>query len=157
MYFRPKGGKDCPGEKLDIQACHLRDCVEGTDKRSDFCKEMGKMKKQTYFAAPPNSVKPCELYCKRGFHDQTRAYVPMQRQVKDGTPCSYDNDNMFCMLGQCRRVGCDHTLDSVKKFNECGICGGDTNTDCNFWRFTKDKTATKGGSKTPVPHIHFNI
>lgn len=48
-------------------------------------------------------------------------------QVVDGTPCSPDSTSV-CVQGQCVKAGCDHIIDSKKKFDKCGICGGNGST-----------------------------
>lgn len=45
-------------------------------------------------------------------------------QVVDGTPCSPDT-SAVCVQGKCIKAGCDGKLDSNKKFDKCGVCGGD--------------------------------
>ena len=45
-------------------------------------------------------------------------------QVVDGTPCSPDT-SAVCVQGKCIKAGCDGKLDSNRKFDKCGVCGGD--------------------------------
>lgn len=45
-------------------------------------------------------------------------------QVIDGTPCSPDT-SAVCVQGKCIKAGCDGKLNSNRKFNKCGVCGGD--------------------------------
>lgn len=45
-------------------------------------------------------------------------------QVVDGTPCSPDTTSV-CVQGKCIKAGCDGKLDSNRKFDKCGVCGGD--------------------------------
>ncbi|XP_032084657.1 A disintegrin and metalloproteinase with thrombospondin motifs 15-like [Thamnophis elegans] len=49
-------------------------------------------------------------------------------QVVDGTPCSPDSSSL-CVQGKCIKAGCDGKLGSKKKFDKCGVCGGD-NKSC---------------------------
>ncbi|CAG02879.1 unnamed protein product [Tetraodon nigroviridis] len=42
----------------------------------------------------------------------------------DGTPCSPDSTGV-CVQGKCIKAGCDGKIGSDKKFDKCGICGGD--------------------------------
>ena len=53
----------------------------------------------------------------------------MGRQVKDGTPCSYDDPHGICAAGKCIPFGCDYSKDLTKKFDKCGVCDGD-NSQC---------------------------
>lgn len=46
------------------------------------------------------------------------------KQVVDGTPCSPDSTGV-CVIGKCIKAGCDGKIGSDKKFDKCGICGGD--------------------------------
>lgn len=41
----------------------------------------------------------------------------------DGTLCSPDSTSI-CVRGQCIKAGCDRVIGSNKKFDKCGICGG---------------------------------
>lgn len=45
-------------------------------------------------------------------------------QVVDGTLCSPDT-SAVCVQGKCIKAGCDGKLDSNRKFDKCGVCGGD--------------------------------
>lgn len=45
-------------------------------------------------------------------------------KVVDGTPCSPDSTGV-CVQGKCIKTGCDSKIGSTKKFDNCGICGGD--------------------------------
>lgn len=45
-------------------------------------------------------------------------------QVIDGTPCSPDT-SAVCVQGKCIKAGCDGKLNSNRKFDKCGVCGGD--------------------------------
>lgn len=45
-------------------------------------------------------------------------------QVVDGTPCSPDT-SAVCVQGKCIKAGCDGKLDSNRKFDKCGVCGGE--------------------------------
>ncbi|XP_023207536.1 A disintegrin and metalloproteinase with thrombospondin motifs 15-like [Xiphophorus maculatus] len=60
------------------------------------------------------------------FHHQQRLVDFLG--VVDGTPCSPDT-SAVCVQGICIKAGCDGKLDSDKKFDKCGVCGGD-NQSC---------------------------
>ena len=53
---------------------------------------------------------------------------PGSLQVVDGTPCTPDSTSV-CVQGKCIKAGCDGNLGSKKKFDKCGVCGGD-NKSC---------------------------
>lgn len=44
-------------------------------------------------------------------------------QVADGTPCSPDSTTV-CVQGQCVKAGCDRVIGSNRRFDKCGVCGG---------------------------------
>lgn len=44
-------------------------------------------------------------------------------QVIDGTLCGPDTLSI-CVRGQCVKAGCDHVVNSPKKLDKCGVCGG---------------------------------
>lgn len=54
-------------------------------------------------------------------------YMSFSSQVVDGTPCSPDSTSV-CVQGQCVKAGCDRIIDSKKKFDKCGVCGGNGST-----------------------------
>lgn len=41
----------------------------------------------------------------------------------DGTLCGPDTLSI-CVRGQCVKAGCDHVVNSPKKLDKCGVCGG---------------------------------
>ena len=64
-----------------------------------------------------------------------------------GTSCSYEDPHLFCIHRECKRVGCDHRIGSVKSYNNCGICGG-SESDCDYVRIPKKKVARFRNSKS---------
>ena len=98
------------------------------------CKQHGKSIKKMMFPVevPSNSPNKCLLYCKES---NGKAFNTGQ-YVQNGTPCSYDRDDDYCILNKCIRVGCDHRIGSTKQFNKCGICGG-TESQCQHVQKTK--------------------
>lgn len=48
-------------------------------------------------------------------------------QVIDGTLCGPET-LAICVRGQCIKAGCDHVVDSPKKLDRCGVCGGTGNS-----------------------------
>lgn len=49
--------------------------------------------------------------------------LPFLSQVIDGTLCGPDTLSI-CVRGQCVKAGCDHVVNSPKKLDKCGVCGG---------------------------------
>ena len=73
----------------------------------------------------------------------------MIKHSNSGTSCSYEDPHLFCIHRECKRVGCDHRIDSVKSYNKCGICGG-FESDCYYVRFPKKKVARFRNSKYKI-------
>lgn len=48
-------------------------------------------------------------------------------QVIDGTLCGPET-LAICVRGQCVKAGCDHVVDSPRKLDKCGVCGGKGNS-----------------------------
>lgn len=48
-------------------------------------------------------------------------------QVIDGTLCGPET-LAICVHGQCVKAGCDHVVDSPRKLDKCGVCGGKGNS-----------------------------
>lgn len=48
-------------------------------------------------------------------------------QVIDGTLCGPETLSI-CVRGQCVKAGCDHVVDSPRKLDKCGVCGGKGNS-----------------------------
>lgn len=48
-------------------------------------------------------------------------------KVVDGTLCSPESTSV-CVQGQCVKAGCDRIIGSSKKFDKCGVCGGNGST-----------------------------
>lgn len=57
-------------------------------------------------------------------HKDLHDVILQTLQVVDGTPCSPDT-SAVCVQGKCIKAGCDGKLDSNRKFDKCGVCGGD--------------------------------
>lgn len=53
----------------------------------------------------------------------TSPLLPFPSQVIDGTLCGPDTLSV-CVRGQCVKAGCDHVVNSLKKLDKCGVCGG---------------------------------
>lgn len=75
--------------------------------------------------------------------------------TNSGTSCSYEDPHLFCIQRECKRVGCDHRIGSVKSYNNCGICGG-SESDCDFVRLPKRKVARFRNSKFNLQLVNKN-
>ena len=109
----------CEGDSYEYQTCYNRKCQAEYNTRLIQCEEYGKTIKTSLFPfeVSSNSPNQCLLYCK----DQNGKEINTGKYVQSGTPC---RDGHSCILNECRRVGCDHRINSTKTFNKCGICGG---------------------------------
>ncbi|XP_078380427.1 A disintegrin and metalloproteinase with thrombospondin motifs 16-like [Oculina patagonica] len=112
------GGSPCVGTNKQRRICNSQPCPEGSNTfRVEQC-----LQKQ---GTPPFYQKknPCSLWCRSG------STAIHHGDVEDGTRCTLDlSDLDVCVQGSCRRVGCDHVLDSDSMDDRCGKCGGDGDT-----------------------------
>ncbi|GCB73804.1 hypothetical protein scyTo_0002886 [Scyliorhinus torazame] len=105
------------------------DCPPGSqDFREKQCEEFNKIAfRGKYYDWKPykgGGVKPCALNCLAlGFN----FYTERASAVVDGTLCRTDSLDI-CVNGECKHVGCDHTLGSDVKEDRCRVCGGDGST-----------------------------
>lgn len=126
------GGKYCQGVRVKYRSCNLNRCPDtGHTFREEQCATMGR----TFIS---NRIDPasvwlpkysgvssddrCKLICRTNGSGYFYVLAP---KVVDGTPCSPDSTGV-CVQGKCIKAGCDGTIGSNKKFDKCGICGGDS-------------------------------
>ncbi|XP_067872497.1 A disintegrin and metalloproteinase with thrombospondin motifs 10 [Heterodontus francisci] len=123
------GGRYCLGERKRFRSCNIDDCPPGSqDFREKQCADFNKIafRGKYYDWKPYNGggVKPCALNCIAvGFN----FYTERAAAVVDGTLCRMDSLDI-CVNGECKHVGCDHTLGSDVKEDRCRVCGGDGST-----------------------------
>uniref|UniRef100_A0A5G2R7E9 A disintegrin and metalloproteinase with thrombospondin motifs 1 n=1 Tax=Sus scrofa TaxID=9823 RepID=A0A5G2R7E9_PIG len=130
------GGKYCEGKRVRYRSCNIEDCPENNGKtfREEQCEAHNEFSKASFGSGPPVEWTPkyagvspkdrCKLICQAkgiGY------FFVLQPKVVDGTPCSPDSTSV-CVQGQCVKAGCDRIIDSKKKFDKCGICGGNGST-----------------------------
>lgn len=136
------GGKDCAGPKTDPRTCNTHPCRSnnGKIKLVDFRQEQCSRRDNSvvhgnrfhsWLAVEPTKLPnnlpldgQCQLFC------STKAsleLVDMGLHVEDGTRCSYLNPYGICAQGHCLDMGCDNVINSGKRYNKCGICGGNRN------------------------------
>ncbi|XP_036299531.1 A disintegrin and metalloproteinase with thrombospondin motifs 1 [Pipistrellus kuhlii] len=130
------GGKYCEGKRVRYRSCNIEDCPDSHGKtfREEQCEAHNEFSKASFGSGPAVEWTPkyagvspkdrCKLICQaRGIG----YFFVLQPKVVDGTPCSPDSTSV-CVQGQCVKAGCDRIIDSKKKFDKCGICGGNGST-----------------------------
>ncbi|XP_008589582.1 PREDICTED: A disintegrin and metalloproteinase with thrombospondin motifs 1 [Galeopterus variegatus] len=130
------GGKYCEGKRVRYRSCNIEDCPDNNGKtfREEQCEAHNEFSKASFGSGPAVEWMPkyagvspkdrCKLICQAkgiGY------FFVLQPKVVDGTPCSPDSTSV-CVQGQCVKAGCDRIIDSKKKFDKCGICGGNGST-----------------------------
>ncbi|KAJ7996191.1 hypothetical protein DPEC_G00234490 [Dallia pectoralis] len=130
------GGKYCQGVRVKYRSCNLNPCPDaGKSYREEQCEAYNGFSLNTNRLTPSvawvpkySGVSPkdkCKLICRA---NGTGYFYVLAPKVVDGTPCSPDS-SAVCVQGRCIKAGCDSKLGSSKKFDKCGICGGD-NKSC---------------------------
>uniref|UniRef100_A0A8C5EKC8 A disintegrin and metalloproteinase with thrombospondin motifs 15-like n=1 Tax=Gouania willdenowi TaxID=441366 RepID=A0A8C5EKC8_GOUWI len=125
------GGKYCQGVRVKYRSCNLHRCPDnGKTYREEQCETSGERFNSNHihhsavWVPKYSGVSPedrCKLIC-RG--NGTGYFYVLAPKVVDGTPCSPDSTGV-CVQGKCIKAGCDGKIGSTKKFDKCGICGGD--------------------------------
>ncbi|XP_061660089.1 A disintegrin and metalloproteinase with thrombospondin motifs 15-like [Syngnathoides biaculeatus] len=129
------GGKYCQGVRVKYRSCSLNHCPDtGKTYRDEQCESSGRSFSSNHIAPSVVWVPKysgvsvedrCKLICRA---NGTGYFYVMAPKVVDGTPCSPDSTGV-CVQGKCIKAGCDGKIGSTKKFNKCGVCGGD-NKSC---------------------------
>ncbi|KAM5245947.1 A disintegrin and metalloproteinase with thrombospondin motifs 8 [Ctenodactylus gundi] len=128
------GGQYCLGQRTKYQSCHTEDCPpDGKSFREQQCE-----KYNTYnytdldgnllqWVPKYSGVSPrdrCKLFCRARGRSEFKVF---EAKVIDGTLCGPET-LAICVRGQCVKAGCDHVVDSPKKLDKCGVCGGKGNS-----------------------------
>ncbi|CAG0880726.1 unnamed protein product [Cyprideis torosa] len=129
------GGRYCTGRRVRYRSCQTEDCEDDGDFRASQCKVYDGQHFNIHGLSSSVKWDPkydgiqakdyCKLFCQV---QNSSAYYLLQDKVVDGTPCTKESTDI-CVSGICRPAGCDHVLDSDKKTDICGVCGG-RNTTC---------------------------
>lgn len=136
MLVRPKdGGAYCEGRPVERKPCNEQDCprhrslVNVTDVRALECAASHPLDNSKQPEWLPYEVDHpelrCYIYCRSRVTDQV---VHLGYPVDDGTQCSYEDPHGQCRGGRCVPVGCDGRRDSNRRYDACGVCGGDNST-----------------------------
>uniref|UniRef100_A0A3Q3R2J6 Peptidase M12B domain-containing protein n=2 Tax=Monopterus albus TaxID=43700 RepID=A0A3Q3R2J6_MONAL len=125
------GGKYCQGVRVKYRSCNLNHCPNtGRTYREEQCETSGRnfnsnrIDPSAVWVPKYSGVSPddrCKLICRA---NGTGYFYVLAPKVVDGTPCSPDSTGV-CVQGKCIKAGCDGKIGSTKKFDKCGICGGD--------------------------------
>ncbi|KAJ6662456.1 hypothetical protein lerEdw1_011869 [Lerista edwardsae] len=130
------GGKYCEGKRVQYRSCNIEDCPDNNGKtfREEQCESHNDISKSPFGSGPAVEWTPkyagvspkdrCKLVC---LAKGTGYFFVLQLKVVDGTLCSPDSTSV-CVRGQCVKAGCDHIIGSSKKFDKCGVCGGNGST-----------------------------
>lgn len=132
------GGKYCEGLRVKYRSCNLEPCpssASGKSFREEQCEAFNGYNHSTnrltlavawvpkYSGVSPRDK--CKLICRA---NGTGYFYVLAPKVVDGTLCTPDSTSV-CVQGKCIKAGCDGNLGSKKKFDKCGVCGGD-NKSC---------------------------
>lgn len=126
------GGKYCQGVRVKYRSCNLASCPDtGKSYREEQCEAFNGFSLNTNRLTSSvmwvpkysgvSSKDQCKLICRANGTGYFYVFAP---KVVDGTRCSPDSSGV-CVQGKCSKAGCDGKLGSNKKFDKCGICGGD--------------------------------
>uniref|UniRef100_A0A8C9URY4 ADAMTS/ADAMTS-like cysteine-rich domain-containing protein n=1 Tax=Spermophilus dauricus TaxID=99837 RepID=A0A8C9URY4_SPEDA len=137
------GGRYCLGRRSKYQSCHTEECpYDGKSFREQQCEKYNAYNytdidgNLLQWVPKYSGVSPrdrCKLFC--------RARGRSEFKVIDGTLCGPET-LAICIRGQCVKAGCDHVVDSPRKLDKCGVCGGKGNS-CR----------KVSGSFTPSSHL----
>ncbi|CAN9502641.1 unnamed protein product [Ophioblennius macclurei] len=123
VTHRTDGGHNCVGPDKSYRSCNVQDCPEGSrDFREEQCSQFDgtDFQGKRYKWLPYYGENPCELNCMpRG----ENFFYRHRSTVVDGTPC-HPGRRDVCVEGVCKRLGCDHMLDSAQQEDPCLQCGG---------------------------------
>ncbi|XP_043914157.1 A disintegrin and metalloproteinase with thrombospondin motifs 13 [Protopterus annectens] len=155
------GGRKCDGPELQAEMCNTQACsVTQLDYMAEQCAATNQ---QPLFLTPDvpsfyqwtpaiehakgNAL--CKYTCKA---EEKNFMVSRGDNFKDGTRCAQSSSDLsaaysLCVGGRCEKFGCDGMLNSGKRMDHCGICGGD-HTTCS----EQNGTFSKG---TPKEYITF--
>ncbi|XP_028582811.2 A disintegrin and metalloproteinase with thrombospondin motifs 1 [Podarcis muralis] len=130
------GGKYCEGKRVQYRSCNIEDCPDNNGKtfREEQCETHNDISKSPFGTGPVVEWTPkfagvtpkdrCKLTC---LAKGTGYFFVLQPKVVDGTLCSPESTSV-CVQGQCVKAGCDRIIGSSKKFDKCGVCGGNGST-----------------------------
>lgn len=117
---------NCSGPLSEYKLCNTERCPPGSEDFTDVqCsafnnRYMGDGRRIVRWLAVERRTQkrnPCELRCRSEDSTMTFSFGKMT----DGTPCGHSK---ICIDGRCKDIGCDGTVESGVRIDECGVCGG---------------------------------
>uniref|UniRef100_A0A8C5K450 ADAM metallopeptidase with thrombospondin type 1 motif 8 n=1 Tax=Jaculus jaculus TaxID=51337 RepID=A0A8C5K450_JACJA len=124
------GGRYCLGRRAKYQSCHMEECPpNGKSFREQQCEKYNAYNHTDLdgnflqWVPKYSGVSPrdrCKLFCRARGRSEFKVF---EAKVIDGTLCGPETLSI-CVRGQCVKAGCDHMVDSPKKLDKCGVCGG---------------------------------
>eukprot|EP00118_Oscarella_pearsei_P024839 m.306911 g.306911 ORF g.306911 m.306911 type:complete len:1073 (+) comp41706_c0_seq1:35-3253(+) len=122
-------GRDCQGDSTRYTLCNTKPCTDKMDFRLKQCRRYASIVPKGVVLVPKENVASgdrCKLQC---VSSSSVKYTLSGAEVDGGTRCDSDpTSNDRCLLGKCLAVGCDNVMGSRKKFDKCGVCGGNSRT-----------------------------
>ncbi|KAL7831671.1 hypothetical protein AOLI_G00292190 [Acnodon oligacanthus] len=126
------GGSYCEGQRVRYRSCNTQACENSHGKRfrEEQCEKYnnpshfdihGNIKQWIPKYAGVSPRDRCKLFCRARGSSEFRVF---EAKVTDGMTCGPDTTSI-CVQGQCIKAGCDLEIGSTKKFDKCGVCGGD--------------------------------
>lgn len=124
------GGRYCLGQRTKYQSCHTEECPpDGKSFREQQCEKYNSYNytdmdgNLLQWVPKYSGVSPrdrCKLFCRARGRSEFKVF---EAKVIDGTLCGPET-LAICVRGQCVKAGCDHVVDSPRKLDKCGVCGG---------------------------------
>ncbi|KAM5185809.1 A disintegrin and metalloproteinase with thrombospondin motifs 8 [Callospermophilus lateralis] len=128
------GGRYCLGRRSKYQSCHTEECPsDGKSFREQQCEKYNAYNytdidgNLLQWVPKYSGVSPrdrCKLFCRARGRSEFKVF---EAKVIDGTLCGPET-LAICIRGQCVKAGCDHVVDSPRKLDKCGVCGGKGNS-----------------------------
>ncbi|XP_053138633.1 A disintegrin and metalloproteinase with thrombospondin motifs 13 [Hemicordylus capensis] len=134
------GGQPCQGEELQAKMCNTQPCPTtqmafmneqcgATDSNPLY---LGSLSFYNWISAATYATGDtlCQHMCRA---EGKNFMVSRGDRFVDGTRCERsgrpgEEALGLCVLGSCRAFGCDGKMDSGKKMDACGVCGGENRT-----------------------------
>ncbi|XP_004379439.1 A disintegrin and metalloproteinase with thrombospondin motifs 8 [Trichechus manatus latirostris] len=128
------GGRYCLGQRAKYRSCRTEECLpNGKSFREQQCEKYnaynytdmdGNLLQWVPKYAGVSPRDRCKLFCRARGRSEFKVF---EAKVIDGTLCGPET-LAICVRGQCVKAGCDHVVDSPRKLDKCGVCGGKGNS-----------------------------